>query len=157
MAYLNYNRLWGSTFNFSSVNLDARLFRTVRPNQVLAWQAFGLFQSGTVPFNQQALLGSEVIMRGYYAGRYRDRNYLATQLEYRWLPFPFSKRFGAAVFGAVGSVAPTLDAFTWRNVLPTGGAGLRYFLFPKKDIFLRFDVGFTREGPGFYIFTGEAF
>jgi hypothetical protein len=30
-------------------------------------------------------------------------------------------------------------------------------MFPKKDIFSRFDVAFTREGSGIYIFIGEAF
>ena len=44
-----------------------------------------------------------------------------------------------------------------KNVLPTGGVGVRYLVFPKKDIFLRFDVGFTREGANFYVFSGEAF
>jgi hypothetical protein len=50
-------------------------------------------------------------------------------------------------------------AFTfgpWIGFL-AGGIGARYFLFRKKDIFLRFDLAFTREGSGFYIFTGEAF
>jgi len=30
-------------------------------------------------------------MRGYYLGRYRDKNLLAGQIEYRILPFGFSK------------------------------------------------------------------
>jgi hypothetical protein len=38
-----------------------------------------------------------------------------------------------------------------------GGAGLRYLLFPKKDIFTRIDVGFEKEGYGIYFFIGEAF
>lgn len=96
-------------------------------------------------------------MRGYYPGRYRDKLYMATQLEYRWLPFPFSKRFGAAVFASVGTVAPAARDIQLGNLLPAGGAGVRYLLFKKKDVFLRADVGFTREGMGFYILTGEAF
>ncbi|WP_234735511.1 BamA/TamA family outer membrane protein [Tellurirhabdus bombi] len=157
VAYLNYNRAWGSNLNFTNVNVDLRLYRPVREQQVLAWQAFGSFQNGNVPFNQLALLGGEMLMRGYYAGRYRDKNYVATQLEYRFLPLPFSKRLGAAAFVAAGTVAPKIGAFQIKNILPTGGFGVRYFLYPKKDIFLRLDVGFTREGPGFYIFTGESF
>ncbi|WP_019989092.1 BamA/TamA family outer membrane protein [Rudanella lutea] len=157
LAYLDYNPAWGSTFRFQNTNFDLRYYRTINATQVLAWQGFGQFMSGTVPFNQLALLGSETIMRGYYPGRFRDRAYVATQLEYRFLPFPFSKRLGGAVFASVGTVAPTPAQLDVRKLLPAGGAGLRYFLFPKKDIFLRFDVGFTREGPGFYVFTGEAF
>ena len=157
LAYLDYNPAWGSTFRFQSSNIDLRYYRPIGKTQVLAWQGFGQFMSGTVPFNQLALLGNETIMRGYYPGRFRDRAYVATQLEYRFLPFPFSKRLGAAAFVAVGTVAPTLSQLDFSKLLPAGGAGVRYFLFPKKDIFLRFDVGFTREGTGFYVFTGESF
>jgi outer membrane protein assembly factor BamA len=106
LAYLNYNKRWGSAFNFHYVTFDSRLYRPLG-KQVLALQLAGNFTTGDVPFNQLALIGGETIMRGYYLGRYRDRSYLATQAEYRWLPFPFSRRFGGVVFGAVGSVAPT--------------------------------------------------
>jgi len=157
VALLNYRKQWTSDYDFYSINLDTRYYRTVREKQVLAWQLAGNFLSGEVPFNQLALLGSETIMRGYYAGRYRDKAYLASQIEYRWLPFAFSRRIGGVAFVAAGAVAPRPDEFQWKNILPTGGVGLRYLLFPKKDIFLRFDLGFNREGLNFYIFTGEAF
>ncbi len=156
LAYLNYNKRWGSAFNFHYFTFDSRFYRPFG-KQVLALQLAGNFTAGNVPFNQLALVGGETIMRGYYLGRYRDRSYLATQAEYRWLPFPFSRRFGGVVFGAVGTVAPSPRDFRLRNLLPTGGVGVRYLLFAKKDIFLRFDVGATPEGFGFYIFTGEAF
>jgi len=98
-----------------------------------------------------------MIQRGFYAGRYRDGSLLAAQAEYRLLPFPFSRRFGGAAFLSVGSVASDWSQLRWRNAQPTGGLGLRYLIYPKKDIFLRVDVGFTRQGSGFYIFTGESF
>ena len=47
-------------------------------------------------------MGGESLMRGYYLGRYRDRHLLATQVEYRILPFTFSKRWGASIFLAMG-------------------------------------------------------
>ncbi|MCK8490633.1 outer membrane protein assembly factor [Spirosoma sp. RP8] len=157
LAYLNYNRSRGSSLSFSNLSMDVRLFKTVRPGQVLAWQAYGVWANGNVPFNQLALLGSEIIMRGYYPGRFRDKAYAATQLEYRWLPFPFSRRFGGAVFAAVGTVGPAPGQIRLDKLLPTGGAGVRYLLFKKKDVYLRADVGVTQEGVGFYILTGEAF
>jgi hypothetical protein len=82
---------------------------------------------------------------------------LAAQAEYRILPFSFSKRFGATLFASKAAVAPTLNSFSTAAFTIAGGAELRYFLFPKKDIFMRFDVGLTREGRGFYFFIGEAF
>ncbi len=157
LAYLNYSPKLGSDFSFSTISTDVRFFKTVIKNQVLAAQFFGQFVNGIAPFNQLALLGGESLMRGYYYGRYRDNNLMAAQIEYRFLPFPFSKRFGAAAFISSGTVFPKFKSIQFNNILPSAGFGLRYLVFPKKDIFLRFDVGFTKEGPAFYIFNGEAF
>ncbi|WP_420150626.1 BamA/TamA family outer membrane protein [Spirosoma sp.] len=157
VAYLDYGPSRGSTLSVNSFIADVRGYHTVRPQQVLAWQVYGNMMTGNVPFNQLALLGGENTMRGYYWGRYRDKFYAAAQVEYRWLPFPFSKRFGAVVFAAVGTVAPELNKVQFSHLLPTAGTGIRYLLFKKKDVYLRADMGVTREGVGFYIFTGEAF
>ena len=157
LAYLKYSPNFGSDFNFSTVSTDVRWYKTVAKNQVLALQFFGQFVNGTAPFNQLALLGGESLMRGYYYGRFRDKKLMAAQVEYRFLPFPFSNRFGAAVFFSTGTVFPQFSDFQTNKLLPSGGFGLRYLVFPKKDIFLRFDVGFTKEGPAFYIFNGESF
>ncbi|MCU0335675.1 MAG: outer membrane protein assembly factor, partial [Chitinophagaceae bacterium] len=144
-AWLQYGRGIGSDFNFRTLNIDTRLFRPMGRQQVLAAQVYGQFMTGQVPFNQLALIGGESLMRGYYLGRFRDKNMLVAQAEYRFLPFPFSKRLGGAVFASAGAVAPSIGAFSMRHVLPAGGAGLRYLLFPKKDIFVRLDLAFTRE------------
>ncbi len=157
MAYLRYAPMFKSDYNFSSVSTDIRYFKTVRKNQVLATQFFGQFVNGTAPFNQLALLGGENLMRGYYLGRFRDKKLMAAQIEYRFLPFPFSKRFGAAAFLSTGSVFNQVSNFRVKKQLPAGGIGLRYLVFPKKDIFVRLDIGITKEGPAFYIFNGEAF
>lgn len=157
VAFLNYGRNFGNNFVFSSTNLDIRYFKSIRKNQVLAAQLYGLFVKGSTPFNMMALLGNESMMRGYYYGRFRDQNYLAAQVEYRFLPFGFSKRFGGVAFLSMGSVQSKISQFTFNEMLPAGGVGLRVLIFPKKDIFIRFDVGFTKEGQAFYIYTGEAF
>jgi hypothetical protein len=159
LAILHYNQAWGSTFDFTSVISDTRIYRPVGENSVFATQILGQFNSGDVPFNQLALMGGESIMRGYYYGRYRDRNQLAAQIEYRFLPIPFgfTDRIGAAVFAGAGKVFPELSSFNLSNIVVSGGAGIRLLLFPKKDIYTRFDVAFTQEGPGFYLFIGEAF
>ncbi len=156
-AYLRYSPSFGSDFNFTTISTDIRMFKTVTKNQVLAAQFYSQFVNGTPPFNQMALLGGESIMRGYYYGRYRDKKLMAAQIEYRFLPFSFSKRFGAVAFISTGTVFSQFADFQPNKILPAGGFGLRYLVFPKKDIFLRLDVGFTKEGPAFYIFNGEAF
>jgi hypothetical protein len=157
LAYLHYDNAWGSEFSFNTVVADVRLFRNIRKNQVLALQASGAFMGGEVPFNQLAMLGGEMLMRGYYTGRFRDRNFVAAQAEYRWLPFPFSKRFGGVLFASAGTVSPETSMLAREQWHPAVGAGLRFLVFPKKDIFIRADFALTPEGTGLYIYTGEAF
>ncbi|WP_153800446.1 BamA/TamA family outer membrane protein [Foetidibacter luteolus] len=157
IGWMKYGPSIGSDYRFRSINVDVRSYHPYHKNNVIAWQVLGNFLTGEVPFNQLALMGGDMMMRGYYQGRYRDKNLLAAQVEYRMLPLSFSKRFGATVFAGMAAVAPQVKAFQLNNTRLSGGAGLRYLLFKKKDIFLRFDLGFTKDGPGFYFYTGEAF
>ena len=154
---LNYNRDFGSDFNFTSYITDNRFYVPVKKNTVLAAQLYGQFTLGNAPFNMLSLMGGESLMRGYYLGRYRDKNLIAGQLEYRILPFKFSKRWGASAFMAAGQVYDENETFQFKNLLPTGGLGLRFLVFPEKDIYTRVDVAFTEEGRGIYFFIGEAF
>lgn len=157
IGLLNYSKKRGSTYNFTGINTDLRTYQPINKRDVLAFHVTGNFFTGNVPFNQMALMGGETMMRGYYYGRYRDKNMVAAQAEYRMLPFSFSKRIGAALFAGTAVVAPSMKSFQFNNLKVAAGAGLRYLLFPKKDIYIRLDVGLTKEGPGFYFFTGEAF
>ncbi len=158
-AFSRYDGAWGSDFSFTSVISDNRIYRSVNEREVLAAQLLGQFNFGEVPFNQLALMGGESIMRGYYTGRFRDKNQIAFQVEYRFLPLPFSftKRLGATVFAGAGKVFDSFNHLRFNNLVVSGGGGIRFLLFPKKDIFTRLDLAFTKEGPGFYIFIGEAF
>ena len=157
LAFLRYRTAWGSDFSFTSVISDNRFYKRINRRDVLAAQVLGQFNSGDIPFNQLALLGGESINRGYYLGRFRDKNQIAAQVEYRLLPLPFAKRWGAAFFGSTGTVFSDFDQISTKNWVWSGGGGIRFLLFPQKDIFTRLDVAFTQEKPGFYIFIGEAF
>ncbi|MEK6479663.1 BamA/TamA family outer membrane protein [Catalinimonas sp. 4WD22] len=156
-GFLHYAGAWGSDFSFTQYFLDARYYYPVNRSQVLAYQLYGVSMNGEVPFNQLALMGGESLMRGYYTGRYRDKTLLATQVEYRFLPFPFSRRWGAAAFLSAGGVAPEPREINLGDWVVAGGAGVRFLLFPTKDIYTRLDVAFTEEGVGYYFFIGEAF
>jgi outer membrane protein assembly factor BamA len=114
---------------------------------------------GDVPLNQLPQLGGSNLMRGYYQGRFRDIHYLASQIEYRFLPLPlgFSKRIGASVFASTGTVFSNAEKLVLQNFRGAAGGGLKFLLFPKKDIFVRFDYAMTSEGSGFYFFIREAF
>lgn len=158
IAYLNYGKWLGSTYQFNLLQYDARYFtKGFKPNHVFAAQSYGAFNNGNVPFNQLALMGGESLMRGYYLGRFRDNCLVALQTEYRILPFSFSKRWGAAAFASVGNVAPSIGSFNASTTKVAAGLGARFLVFKAKDIFVRADLAFTNEGNGFYFFIGEAF
>ena len=157
VAYLASNTAWGSTFSFETLFTDFRFYHPIRKRNVLATQVYGQFSRGDVPFNELALMGGERLMRGYYLGRYRDKKLIAGQVEYRMLPFSFAKRWGLAAFGAVGSVFPDFESYTDNPLRWAVGAGPRFLLFPRKDIYNRLDVAFTSEGMGFYFHIGESF
>lgn len=156
-AFIHYHPRLGSRFNFTTFTTDVRYFVPIRKRNVLALQTIGQYTYGEVPFNQLALMGGENMMRGYYTGRYRDNHYMAFQAEYRMLPFSFAKRFGASVFVGTGLVGPSFSGLRAKNMVVAGGAGLRFLLFPKKDVWVRLDFAVTEEGNGVYIFIGEAF
>ncbi|MBX3241109.1 MAG: BamA/TamA family outer membrane protein [Chitinophagaceae bacterium] len=157
LSFLKYSRSLGSNFSFHNIYTDVRSYHPVGKRDVWAWQVTGNFLRGDIPFNQLSMMGGDMMMRGYYQGRYRDKHMIAAQTEYRLLPFAFSSRVGGSLFTSAAVVAPRIGSFALKDIRFAAGGGLRYLLFPKKDIYLRFDVGFTREGPGFYIMTGEAF
>ena len=41
--------------------------------------------------------------------------------------------------------------------LVTAGGGLRVLTFPSSDVYTRVEVGVSEDGPGFYLYVGEAF
>ncbi len=157
LSFLRYDNAWGSDFELTSFLVESRQFYSLNQRDVLAFHLLGQFINGNAPFHMLSLMGGESMMRGYYYGRYRDRNLLALQAEYRLLPFKFAKRWGATAFLSAGQVYPSWDQLAINKVLLAGGAGLRFLIFPQKDIYTRLDFAFTEEGPGFYFFIGEAF
>lgn len=158
LGFHSYRPAWGSEYRFSTLSWDMRQYlEGFKPNQVFAWQLFGQLTQGTPPFNQLAAVGGESLLRGYYFGRFRDRQFVAAQAEMRWLPFSFSKRVGATAFFSTGLISDKVSQLISDRPVTAGGVGLRYLLFPKKDIYARLDLGVTPEGTGFYIYLGEAF
>lgn len=158
VGVLVYKKGFGSDFDYQSVVVDGRIYRPLgRPNRIIAAQVAAMSLTGTVPFNNLALLGGEGLMRGYYQGRYRDKNLLAMQTEGRWLPFGFSKRWGGTLFAGLGTVAPSLNTIRLNQFRWAVGGGVRFLFFQRKDVYLRGDLGITREGTGLYFSLGEAF
>jgi outer membrane protein assembly factor BamA len=157
-AVLVNSKKLGGIADFSSIFSDFRYFHPIGKKNVLAIQSIGQFTLGDAPFNQYALMGGEMMMRGYYLGRFRDKNYTSLQTEFRMLPVPFAKKFGFAVFASSGIVFDKASTITPEYFKYAGGAGIHYLLFPKKDVWTRIDFAVNSEGGnGFYLFIGCAF
>ncbi len=145
---------FGSDFSYQSYTFAFNKYSGFSPRQVLAFRIFGCATAGHVPFYDLCLLGMHNDVRGYKAGRYRDKLMLTTQAEYR-LELP--KRFGIVAFFGVGEVAPEVGAFNNDNLKPGGGAGLRYALAKKNHVNLRVDYALGLQGGGIYMGVSEAF
>lgn len=113
---------------------------------------------GSSPFYLLPALGSDEMMRGYYGGRFRDRNFLAGQTELR---YRLSDRVG--VVGFVGTGQVFNSSFDFGGLKPNYGGGLRYFFDVEKGLTIRMDYGIGQKLPGearqsgFYLSLGEAF
>ena len=93
-------------------------------------------------------------MRGYQAGRYRDKFAAYAQAEYR---LPLIWVTWLAVFGSVGNVSRDLGSYSFDSIKYTGGGGIRFRL-NKEKFAIRFDYAVTGEGgSNFYISANEAF
>ena len=149
-----YGNVTGSDYNYSRYTFDGSVFFSGKNKNVWAFNIFADFVHGnTVPFSQLALLGGNKKMRGYYEGRYRDKNLLALGAEYRLHVY---KRFGAVVFahaGAVNNETLKLPAY----IKATGGAGFRYALNKSDKLNIRLDYGIGNKTSGIYFTIGEAF
>lgn len=155
--FLEYNISWyddsiGSDKNFTLQTFHYNQYASVNKTDVVAWQFIGQFTTGDVPWDRMPSIGGVGNLRGYNSGRYQDAQLMTTQVEYRLHLFG---RHGMAFWFGVGAIADKISKFNTDELLPNGGLGYRYLI--KKNVNMRFDVGYGRNGPGVYLSVNEAF
>jgi len=147
------------SFRGSLAEIDLRGF--VPLSAQLTFGLNGIFRSSwgkNVPFYAYQEMGGDMIMRGYYNGRYRDQNLLAAQAELR---YRFHPRLGIAGFAGTGSTFR--KGLNTTRFVPSYGGGVRYFfdLEHSSSIRLEYGMGEKRQGEkrqgGFYLSLSEAF
>jgi hypothetical protein len=154
LSYLNYNKYLGSRYNFNGYLIDARKYILSFSKNVFAMQVYGQFNNGNVPFRNMSTLGGPNLLRGYYMGRYRDKNAIIIQGEYR---MPIYKRWGMVVFGGMGEVSDKLGSLSFRELKYSAGTGVRFALKPKERLNLRLDLAVGQKSSGLYFYVSEAF
>jgi hypothetical protein len=145
----------GSRFTFQNYLFEMNKYVPAGRRHVIALRAMGCGVVGErVPFYELCQFGMMGDLRGYQAGRYRDRAMFATQGEWRVI-LPW--RLGATAFGGVGEVAPDGGSFNTEDLLPSGGVGFRFNLSKQRRINLRLDVAYSRTGGSWSMGVAEVF
>ncbi len=144
----------GSDYTYNNITIDARNYIKLWKENILALQAYGSFNDGDIPFKQLATIGSDAYMRGYYNGRYRDKNSMAFQAELRkkvWGPISLT------FFGGFGNVGNTTSVL-FENIKPNYGIGFRFLAIRREHVNVRIDYGRGENNiQGFYFTMNEAF
>ncbi|MBO6608047.1 BamA/TamA family outer membrane protein [Psychroserpens sp.] len=144
-----------SDFVFSTFELDVRYYKKLLKNQVLASNLYLKSVGSDAPFYELPALGGQNRMRGYFMGRYRDKNFVAFQSELRQY---ISQKIGFVAFAGFGDVGQEITDLSLKNLKYSFGGGLRYLFNKKENVNLRMDIGFGRDGnTGIYFGIEEAF
>lgn len=142
--------LWND-YDFITTEFIASVYKQVWKGGLIAGDLRGKFNFGDPSWAMMSKLGGNTAMRGYYEGRYRDRHYMAAQVELRqhiW------HRIGAVVWVGAGNVFH--DRHSFKHILPNYGIGYRWEF--KKRVNVRLDVGFGKPGQYSFMFNiNEAF
>jgi outer membrane protein assembly factor BamA len=105
-----------------------------------------------VPFFLLPTLGGAEDLRGFREFRFRDKNSVVFNLEYRWEAF---SGLDMAVFGDAGNVYNDIGDIKMDELETSYGIGFRFNT--NKSVFLRMDIGFGHEGPRTFIKFGHVF
>jgi outer membrane protein assembly factor BamA len=152
---LDFHVTWlGDAYSYLAAKIAWNQYLGLGTQQVLAFRELVSFVTDGAPFYALPRLGQGMDIRGYKTGQYQDNILLAAQVEYRlkilaWL--------GAVAFVGVGEVMPDLGAFSFSNLLPAGGLGVRLTLAKANQVNFRADVAFSKDGTTFYLGIGEAY
>jgi hypothetical protein len=145
---------FGGNHYFNNFTLDLRDFINFGGRNVLAIQGLVNYNVGDVPFRQMASIGGDMMMRGYYFGRYRDKLMIAAQAEYR---FPVWRFVGLTAFVSGGEVEPGFNKVNWPDIHYTVGLCLRIMINKAERLNMGIDSGIGKGTSGLYFNSGEAF
>jgi outer membrane protein assembly factor BamA len=145
----------GSEYGYARIRLDARAYRPLGAG-VLAMQFVGTQLSGDPSIDQLAIVGNNTSMRGYAMGRFRHRNAISSQIEYR---SPIRGRWGAVAFAGATKIGSTIErVLNDSRLLPSVGAGVRFQMDPVTRSAIRVDFALGASGQGgLYVAFNEAF
>ena len=151
----------GSNSNWESLQADFRRYIKLSPNSnnVLAIWSIAAFTRGNAPYLDLPSTGSDMYNnagRGYAIGRFRGKNELYFEGEYR---FGITRNglLGAVLF-ANGESFSEFQTNRFERVAPAAGSGIRIKINKHSDSNICIDYGVGTGGSrGFFVNLGEVF
>lgn len=147
-----FPRFMGNSYPFSMTDVSAMYYHKFWESGVMAFRFHTAAAYGDVPWGMMPTLDKGNAVRGYYEGRYRDKNEADIIVELRqhiW------RRNGLVVWGGVGSVFSHFSQVGWDTLLPTYGIGWRWEF--KNKVNVRVDIGFGKHSSAINLGINEAF
>jgi hypothetical protein len=151
----------GSNANWQSLQFDFRKYLKLSTysNNILAIWSIAAFTSGNVPYLDLPATGGDMYNnsgRGYAIGRFRGKNELYLEAEYR---------FGITKNGLLGAVAfANGESFAeypnnaFERIAPAAGGGIRIKINKHSNSNICIDYGVGTGGSrGFFVNLGEVF
>jgi outer membrane protein assembly factor BamA len=158
LAHQRYNDNEGNLFSFDRVEIDLQQYvPLLKDRRVIALRARAAMtdavEGAQVPFYLQPTLGGPDDLRGFRHFRFRDRNSLLLQAEYRWEIFT---AVDGAIFYEAGKVAPRREDLDLRDLESDYGIGFRFGTI--NGVFLRIEGAFgSSAGAHFIMRFGHVF
>ncbi len=161
-AYTFYRTGLGSDRNWDSFQLEGRAYQPLSQNRrqgIALWGLAWMTPSGQPPYFDLPSVGWDTYgrtARGYRSGRFRGRNWLYAEVEYR-VGLTADDLFGGVSFLNTSRLSDdaTNQAQCWA---PGAGIGLRIKLDKNRRSNLAIDYAWGRDGSsGLYFAVNEAF
>lgn len=147
-----YPTFLGNRRYFYTGEVTLGIYHRFWESGVWALQAHGAISGKDTPWSMLPTIDASGAVRGYYEGRYRDRNEADIVLELRQKVW---RRNGIVLWGGVAAVFDHPSEITGRRLLPTYGIGYRWEF--KKRVNVRVDFGIGRHSTAFNVSINEAF
>ncbi len=147
-----FPKFMGNDHAFSMTELSAMFYHKFWDSGIMAFRLHGAAAYGDVPWGMLPTLDEGNAVRGYYEGRYRDKNEADIVVELRQHVW---RRNGIVVWGGVGTVFSRPSQVKWSTLLPTCGVGYRWEF--KNRVNVRLDVGLGKHSKSVSVGINEAF
>lgn len=147
-----FPKFMGNDYAFSMTEVSAMYYRKFWKSGVMAFRIHGAGAYGNPPWGMLPTLDKGNAVRGYYEGRYRDKNEADILIELRqhiW------RRNGIVVWAGVGTVFSEFNQIKWNTLLPSYGIGYRWEF--KKKVNVRVDIGFGKHSKAINFGINESF